>query len=111
MPLYAGRESQFTELVQTGINGNDGDAATEALDVSENTYITFDVVKTGGTCASAVFTPQCSLNGTKWYSMVDDKLTGEGRIDNIQSTPRYFRVKVTTAEGGSCTVTICIQGK
>ena len=111
MPIYGGSPHNFTEQVTTGLDGNSTSTVTEALDVSQDDYITFDVVGTAGTYVTTVFTPQCSLDGTNWYSMTAAKITGEGRADNIQSTPKWFRVKCTTAEGGASTVTICIQAK
>lgn len=99
----------FSESITTGIDANTNALSAE-LDIRDNLNVSFGVVGTAGTHNTHITTLQCSLDNTNWEDTAHT-LTGTGIKDGIQIVARYVRVEVSTAEGGTSTITIIIQAK
>jgi len=102
--------TKFSENTQTGLDANSTSTVSSSLDIAENNWVCYTILANTGTHATHVITLQCSPDDTNWYNTAST-ITGVGIIDNVQIGARYVRLKVTTAEGGTSTVDVIIQGK
>lgn len=102
--------TNFSELVETGLDANSTSTVTDSLDIKENKKVALSVNGDTGTHNTHIVSLQCSVDDTVWTTM-SDSITGESVKNNVEVITRYVRAKVTTAEGGVSTVDICIQAK
>ena len=100
----------FSELKVSGLDTNNLNATTISLDISDNEAVAFSVVNASGAHTTHVITLQCSLDDSEWFD-ISTTITGLGVKNNITIITKFVRLKVTTAEGGTSTVDIIIQGK
>ena len=101
----------FSELTEDGLNANSTATVSSALDVSDNKNVSFTVKAASGTHATHIITLQSALETSGDWITTASTLTGIGAVDNIQTTMKFVRLKVTTAEGAASTVNIIIQAK
>lgn len=102
--------TRFSGIAATGLDANDTATVSDALDISENNFVAYSVQTASGTHASHIVTLQCSLDGTTWHDSTST-LTRTGFVDNVRTTTRFVRLKISTAEGEASTIDIIIQAK
>ena len=101
----------FGVFEQTGFDINVINATSNVLDVSDFSLVTVQLVVASGTFATAVVQAQCSADGTNFVDISGKTITGAGVIGEISVGTEHFRLKVTTAEGGTGTVNITVNAK
>jgi len=101
---------KFSELIKTGLDSDNTSSVTETFDISENDFLSWQVLAKSGSHSSHILTLQCSFDDVNWQN-TSSTITGVGFKNNVQMTTKYMRVKVTTAEGSASTVDVIIQAK
>lgn len=101
--------TRFSEHIQS-LDANVADAVSDSLDIRENKLLTFNVRGLTGSHATHEISLQRSFDNTN-FETTSAKVTGEGTKTPINIAVRYVRLKVTTAEGSTSTVTVTIQAK
>lgn len=102
----------FNEIYEDLDTGTQ-DQVTEASDIKYVSYIFVEALKTAGDTDGCVLVVECSTDNVKWNeSSITLTMTNQMAMkDNIQSSFRYFRIKVKTKSAIASTTTVCIQGK
>lgn len=97
-------------LIETAVNANSTSSVTPSVFTGDASSVALQVVGETGTHATHVVKLQGSVDGTTFVDTATT-ITGEGGA--LLTTPVYpwHRAKVTTAEGGTSTVTIGIFAK
>ena len=100
----------YSELVIAALDTEVLSATTASLDVKGNGFVSLHIKAATGAHATHVVTLQCGPDDSTWTDTAST-ITGEGMVDNVQITTRFVRLKVTTADGETSTVSGFIQGK
>ena len=103
--------TRFSEHIKVGLDSNDTGAVTGSLDMKENGFVSWTVQATSGAHTTHVITLQHSLDNAAWLD-TSSEITGAGTAeDNVQTTARFVRAKVSTVEGAASKVDVIIQAK
>lgn len=89
------------------------DALTGTADIRYVSFMFVEALKTAGNTDDCVLVVECSTDNDIWNeSTITIAMINQMAMkDNIQSSFRYFRIKVKTKSTAPSTTTICIQGK
>ncbi len=102
----------FNEIYEDLDTGT-ADQVTEAADIRYVSFMFVEALKTAGDTDGCVLVVECSTDKLDWNeSSITLTMTNQMSMkDNIQSSFRYFRIKVKTKSVAGSTTTVCIQGK
>jgi len=110
MTLMTSGTSNFDTFTYTGKDGNSTNTVTTMIDVRDIEHVSYCVAVTSGSAGSLVTTLQCSFDNVTWFSS-SSNVVGEGMESGHAIYNQYIRLKVTTAAGTACTISLVINVK
>jgi len=102
--------TEFTTQTTIGVNA-DATSTTTGLEITENGFVSMQIIANTGTHATHIIDIQCSTNNSNWHDVTGGSVTGVGIVDSIQVTTQFVRARVSTVEGVASTVNIILQAK
>ncbi len=100
----------FESFTQTGFDINAASNST-TWDVAGFREITVQGVLASGSWATAIIQAQCSADGTNFVDISGQTLTAAGIMGEVAVGTEFFRVRVSTQEGGAGTVDLTVNAK
>ncbi len=100
----------FESFVEAGLDVN-ASSNSATIDVADYREVTVQAVLASGAFSTAVLQAQCSADGTNFVDIAGKTTTGPGIIGEISVGTQYFRVRVSTTQGGAGTADITFNTK